>query len=74
MDRCAIIRIAAERIPNPDLVTTRTYIGDGAWDKVASAKLNYAFIGVGNRVIHHRSVPDFTDQELILSYLGIPRR
>ena len=48
-----------------------TYIGDGPWDKTASASLGYRFILVGNRAEHTPSIPDFSEPDKILALLGL---
>jgi len=42
---------------------SKTYFGDGAWDKKASTELNYSFIAIGNKVEHANRYNDFTEIE-----------
>ncbi|WP_189606549.1 HAD family hydrolase [Saccharospirillum salsuginis] len=48
-----------------------TYIGDGPWDKSASAYLGYRFILVGNRVAHTPSIPNFSETDAVLELLRL---
>ena len=47
-DRSEIMRLAEQRFGN-HLFESRTYIGDGPWDKPASMALGFNFILVGNK-------------------------
>lgn len=48
-----------------------TYFGDGPWDKIACAELNFNFVAVGNKVVHHQQINDFTFIGNALRYAGL---
>ncbi|WP_175469435.1 HAD family hydrolase [Desulfoluna spongiiphila] len=50
---------------------TKTYFGDGPWDKTASRELDYQFILVGNSLQHSKQVDHFRDPRSVLSLIGI---
>ena len=50
---------------------TRTYFGDAEWDKKASEELGFNFVLVGDRTYHHQSIPDFSDTNRALEYIGV---
>jgi beta-phosphoglucomutase-like phosphatase (HAD superfamily) len=70
-DRCAIITLAERPALNGQVAKSRTYFGDGAWDKKAATDLSYRFVAVGSRVVHHTVVPDLRDHAAILHTLGV---
>jgi beta-phosphoglucomutase-like phosphatase (HAD superfamily) len=70
-DRCAIITLAGRRALRGQAAKTRTYFGDGAWDKKAAADLSYRFVAVGSGVAHDMVVPDLRDHTAILKTLGV---
>lgn len=63
---------------NTKIITEVVYVGDGAWDADASAKLGWRFVGIGERIraVRLREVatyavfPDFTDPDAILCAAG----
>jgi phosphoglycolate phosphatase-like HAD superfamily hydrolase len=69
--RSAIMRLAEERCVRAGEALTKTYFGDGDWDKRASAELNYKFIGIGGRVQHDIAFADLSDHAAILAQLGV---
>ncbi len=69
--RSAIMRLAEERAMSHETPLTRTYFGDGDWDRRACAELDYAFIAIGGRVQHHTAFADLRDHAAILSLLGV---
>ena len=50
--RTKIMDLAAQRALRGVVPTTRTYLGDGAWDQRASAELGYRFIAIGRALDH----------------------
>lgn len=54
---------------------SKTYFGDGAWDKLAAEQLRYNFVLVGEnqhcQVDHHQYLSDFTAVEKALGYIGL---
>ena len=69
--RIDIMRLAEQQARLFGCITRRTYFGDAPWDKKASADLGYDFLAVGTRVEHPRSFDDLSDQESVLSVLGV---
>ena len=65
------MRLAEQQARLFGCITRRTYFGDAPWDKKASADLGYDFLAVGTRVEHPRSFDDLSDQESVLSVLGV---
>lgn len=70
-ERVRIMQIAEERALGGAPWTTRTYFGDGAWDKRACAELGYRFIAVGRGVEHHVRFDDFRDRDAVLRCLEL---
>ena len=67
-DRVEIMRIAEQKTDN-DGYHTRTYFGDGVWDRTAASHLGYGFVLVGDRLRHNPSVPDYQNLESVLQCL-----
>jgi phosphoglycolate phosphatase-like HAD superfamily hydrolase len=72
LERTAIMRIAERRALGDAPASRRTYFGDGAWDKRASADLGYEFIAIGRAVDHAPRFDDFRDAAAVLQRLGLP--
>ncbi|VFQ42804.1 HAD family hydrolase [Desulfoluna butyratoxydans] len=70
VERTRVMQTAESRCRHSEF-TTRTYFGDGPWDKEASRKLDYQFILVGNGLCHTKQVDHFRDAESVLSLIGI---
>jgi phosphoglycolate phosphatase-like HAD superfamily hydrolase len=51
--------------------TSKTYFGDGIWDKKASKELGFNFVLVGNQVIHSRKIMDYSSPEKVLGLMGL---
>jgi phosphoglycolate phosphatase-like HAD superfamily hydrolase len=68
-ERTAIMQLAERRALRGAAVAAKTYFGDGAWDKRASAQLGYRFIGIGAAVRHDIRFEDYRDREAILQCL-----
>jgi hypothetical protein len=67
--RTKIMQLAEQRALRGTPAISRTYFGDGAWDKRASAELGYRFIAIGRAVAHEPCFDDFNDREAILGCL-----
>lgn len=70
MARTEIMRLAEARATR-EVVTRRTYFGDGVWDKRAAAELGYDFVAIGDGVDHHLAFPDLQDIKGIVRELGV---
>jgi beta-phosphoglucomutase-like phosphatase (HAD superfamily) len=70
-ERARIMQLAEERALGGVAPTSRTYFGDGAWDKRASAELGYRFIAIGRAVEHDPRFDDFRNREAVLACLGL---
>ena len=68
--RTDIMKLAESRATK-GLVTSRTYFGDGPWDKKAAAELGYGFVAIGGRVDHHVAFQDLQDTGAILAQLRV---
>jgi phosphoglycolate phosphatase-like HAD superfamily hydrolase len=68
--RTHIMALAEERALRGTKPRRRTYFGDGAWDKRASAELGYDFIAIGPHVEHHVRFDDFSDPAAVLARLA----
>jgi len=53
------------------LFISKTYFGDGVWDKLASENLSYNFILVGNKLLHSKQIDSFQSPEAALLHLGM---
>jgi phosphoglycolate phosphatase-like HAD superfamily hydrolase len=69
--RTKIMELAAERALRGAEPTTRTYLGDGAWDQRASAELGYRFIAIGRALDHEPRFDDYADRDAVLACLGV---
>lgn len=69
--RTEIMQIAEKRALGSQEAVSRTYFGDGIWDKQASEELGYEFIAIGDKVQHHAEYPDFREKAVILRRLGL---
>jgi len=69
-DRTEIMKIAQERTDGASF-SSRTYFGDGEWDKIASKALGYNFILVGGRTTHYQQIDEYSDIYAIESYIGL---
>ncbi len=65
------MQLAEERALGDAAPKSRTYFGDGAWDKRASAELGYRFIAIGRAVEHDSCFDDFRDRDAVLACLGL---
>jgi len=71
VERTKIMQFAERRAMLDLLPSRKTYFGDGAWDKRASAQLGYQFIAVGRNVEHELLFQDFNDREAVLACLAV---
>jgi phosphoglycolate phosphatase-like HAD superfamily hydrolase len=69
--RTKIMELAAERALRGVVPTTRTYLGDGAWDRRASAELGYRFIAIGRALEHEPRFDDYGDRDAVLACLAV---
>jgi phosphoglycolate phosphatase-like HAD superfamily hydrolase len=69
--RTKIMELAAERALRGAVPTTRTYLGDGAWDQRASAELGYRFIAIGRALEHEPRFDDYADRDAVLACLAV---
>jgi phosphoglycolate phosphatase-like HAD superfamily hydrolase len=69
--RTKIMELAAQRALRGDVPTTRTYLGDGAWDQRASAELGYRFIAIGRALDHEPRFDDYMDRAAVLASLAV---
>ncbi len=69
--RTQIMRLAEQRALGGVLASRRTYFGDGAWDRNASATLGYEFVAVGGQVAHPIALADLRDRRAIFTLLGL---
>ena len=67
--RTKIMELAAERALRGAVPATRTYLGDGAWDRRASAELGYRFIAIGRALEHEPRFDDYGDRDAVLACL-----
>ncbi|WP_027856049.1 HAD family hydrolase [Marinobacterium jannaschii] len=72
-DRTRIMRIAEQRALSGRRPLSRTYFGDGEWDREACQRLCYDFIAIGNRVDHQVAFSDFSDPNAILAQMNLNR-
>lgn len=69
-DRTEIMKIA-EKLADTRHIKSRTYFGDGVWDKEASALLGYNFVLVGCRTEHSQQICDFRQADKALRFIGV---
>lgn len=63
VSRVDIMRSAAERALAGGSADRKTYFGNRPWDREASCRLGWHFIGIGPDVEHGTRFADFLDQE-----------
>lgn len=68
--RVEIMRTAAERTLAGRSAERKTYFGNRPWDREASRRLGWHFIGIGPDVEHSTRFADFLDEETIVRELG----
>jgi phosphoglycolate phosphatase-like HAD superfamily hydrolase len=69
--RVDIMRLAEQRaLTGAAAASRRTYFGDAAWDRSASAELGYDFVAVGNTVHHPTRYADLSELDAILEHLA----
>lgn len=68
-ERIRIMELCRARMP---ATRVTTYVGDGEWDRVASERLGWRFIGVGSRLRGkcEHWLPDFSAPRLLPILLG----
>ncbi len=71
MERVRIMQLAEERALCGAAPKSRTYFGDGPWDKRASAELGYRFIAIGRAVEHDFRFDNFRNRDAVLACLGL---
>lgn len=69
-DRVSIMQLAESRCRTRTFFS-KTYFGDGLWDKRACHALFYNFILVGNALSHDKQVGDFTALGSVLPLIGL---
>ena len=69
-ERTNVMKMAESRCNNQSFVS-KTYFGDGSWDKKASEELSYNFVLVGNKLQYSKQVESFRDSHSVLSLIGI---
>ena len=70
IERTKVMQVSESRCSNT-LFISKTYFGDGVWDKQASENLSYNFILVGNKLLHSKQVDNFQSPEAALFHLGM---
>ena len=60
----------AEGRTNVKNFLSKSYFGDGVWDKEASRELGYNFILLGSRTDNEKQIDDFSYVDEALAYLG----
>ena len=68
--RVEIMRTAAERSLAGRSADRRTYFGNRPWDREASRRLGWHFIGIGPDVEHSTRFDDFLDHESVWNVLA----
>ena len=68
--RTNVMKVAESRCTNKSYVS-KTYLGDGSWDKKASEELSYNFVLVGNNLEHSKQIDNFKNSHSVLSLIGI---
>ncbi len=70
--RIEIMQIAERRAMAGKPADRKFYFGNQPWDRAASRKLGWEFIGIGEQVEHVPRFEDFLDHESILEVLELP--
>ena len=71
VSRVEIMRIAARRALGGRSADRRTYFGNRPWDREASRRLSWHFIGIGPDVEHSTRFDDLLDQESLDGALAL---
>ncbi|MCG7495658.1 haloacid dehalogenase-like hydrolase [Vibrio sp. Of7-15] len=68
--RVGVMQVAEARCQYQDFVS-KTYFGDGVWDKKACEDLAYNFVLVGNKLTHSQQIDHFKNTQQALIHIGI---
>lgn len=71
--RVEIMRIAAERTLAGRSADRKTYFGNRPWDREASRRLGWRFVGIGSDVEHATRFDDFMEPETMMKALDLRR-
>lgn len=71
LSRIEIMQSAEAKCHTQIPFQSKTYFGDGEWDREASKALGYQFILLGNRFEYHPTIKDFNDRGSIAEIIGI---
>ena len=64
------MKIAEKRTGKFDF-ESKTYFGDGIWDKKASHALGYNFVLVGVKTDHDQRIMNYNDGNKARTYIGL---
>jgi len=70
IERTKVMQVSESRCCNTQFIS-KTYFGDGVWDKKASENLSYNFVLVGNKLLNSKQIDNFQDTGLALLHLGM---
>ncbi len=70
IQRATIMKTGESRC-NHKAFDSKTYFGDGIWDKRACESLSYNFILVGKNFDYHKQVDNFKNMQQTMSYIGL---
>lgn len=70
--RVEIMRVAEIRALAGRAADRKTYFGNRPWDREASRRLGWHFVGIGPDVQHSARFNDFSDQESVREVLDLP--
>ena len=68
--RVEIMQVAEARALAGGAVDRKTYFGNRPWDREASRRLGWHFIGIGPEVKHRTRFDDYSDQESVWKVLA----
>ena len=66
--RTKIMQLAQTKVKQESEIPV-TYYGDAVWDVKACEELDINLVIVGNRVVHHQTIPNFLDLDESLSFI-----
>ncbi|MFC1503720.1 HAD hydrolase-like protein [Pseudomonadota bacterium] len=70
VQRTKIMQVSESRCKCKSFIS-KTYFGDGVWDKKACIDLAYNFVLVGERLEHSKQIDNFLIHPQVMSHIGI---
>jgi phosphoglycolate phosphatase-like HAD superfamily hydrolase len=70
IQRTKVMQVSESRCSHQRFIS-KTYFGDGVWDRRASEALSYNFVLVGNKLHHSKQIDNFQNAQLAIMHIGL---